>query len=177
MDAVIAAHPDISILINNAAVQLTPTFISDDFDFDGIGYEITTNLTSPLWITSLLLAGTLVRQKEALIVNISSGLAFFPKRESAVYSASKAALHSISQSLRYQLEETSVGISEVILPLVDTPMTHGRGKGKISPVSAARGIIEGIENGRKEIYLGKARLLPVLMWVAPFIVKNILKRN
>jgi len=176
LDAVIADHPEIAVLINNAAVQLTPTFISEDFDFDGIAYEITTNLTAPLWITSLLLAGTLLRQKEALIVNISSGLAFYPKKESAVYCATKAALHSVSQSLRYQLEETPVRVSEVLLPLVETPMTHGRGTHKITAESAARHILEGIEKDRDEIYIGKARLLPLMSRLAPSIIKNILKR-
>ncbi|NQU56042.1 MAG: SDR family NAD(P)-dependent oxidoreductase [Rhodospirillales bacterium] len=176
MDAVITSHPDISVLINNAAVQFTPTFISDDFDYDSIAYEITTNLTAPLWITSLMLSGTLLRQPQALIVNVSSGLAFFPKKGSTVYCASKAALHSVSQNLRYQLAETPVGVTEVILPLVDTPMTRGRGSRKMTAEQAARGIITGIEAGRDEIYIGKARLLPVMMLLAPGLVKNMLKR-
>ncbi len=176
MDAVITSHPDISVLINNAAVQFTPTFISEDFDYDSIGYEITTNLTAPLWITSLMLSETLLRQPQALIVNVSSGLAFYPKTESAIYCASKAALHSVSQSLRYQLQSTSVRVTEVILPLVDTPMTSGSGSGKMTAEMAARGIVKGIEAGRDEIYIGKARLLPVMMLLAPGIVKNMLKR-
>ncbi|NQU56819.1 MAG: SDR family NAD(P)-dependent oxidoreductase [Rhodospirillales bacterium] len=177
MDAVIARHPDISVLINNAAVQFTPTFISEDFDHDSIGYEITTNLTAPLWMTSLLLASALLQQSQALIVNVSSGLAFFPKKESAVYCATKAALHSISQSLRYQLAETQVGVTEVILPLVDTPMTQGRGSRKMTAEQVARGIISGIEADRKEIYLGIARLLPLMQRLAPGITKNLLKRH
>lgn len=177
MDAVIAHHPDISVLINNAAVQFTPTFISEEFDYDRIGYEITTNLTAPLWMTSLLLAGTLLRQNRAAIVNVSSGLAFYPKTESAVYCATKAALHSVSQSLRYQLEKTPVQVTEAILPLVDTPMTRGRGSGKITAKQAARAIIEGVEAGRDEVYIGKARMLPLMMRLAPGIVGTILKRH
>jgi len=177
MDEVITRHPDIAVLINNAAVQLTPAFTSDEFDFDGIGFQITTNLTAPLWITSLLLAGTLLRQDRALIVNISSGLAFYPKTESAVYCATKAALHSVSQSLRYQLEESPVRVAEVILPLVDTPMTEGRGSGEMTAEMAAKGIIAGIETGRDEIYIGKARLLPPMLRLIPGVVKNVLKRS
>jgi short-subunit dehydrogenase involved in D-alanine esterification of teichoic acids len=175
MDAVITQHPDISVLINNAAVQFTPTFLSEEFDYDRIGYEITTNLTAPLWMTSLLLAGTLLRQDQASIVNVSSGLAFYPKTESAVYCATKAALHSVSQSLRYQLEMTPVRVTEIILPLVDTPMTHGRGRGKITAKQAARNIIEGVEAGRDEVYVGKARMLPLMMRLAPGIVRNMMK--
>ncbi len=177
MDAVITNHPDISVLINNAAVQFTPTFISEDFDYDSIAYEITTNLTAPLWMTSLLLVGTLLQQSQALIVNISSGLAFFPKKESTVYCATKAALHSVSQSLRYQLVETPVGVTEVILPLVDTPMTQGRGSKKMTAEQAARGIVAGIEADRNEIYLGIARFLPLMQRLAPGIIKNLMKRH
>lgn len=176
MDQITARHPDISLLINNAAVQFTPTFIADDFEYSGIDVEITTNLTAPLSITSLFLSSVLPRQSQARIVNISSGLAFYPKTGSAVYCATKAAIHSVSQSLRYQLEKTPVAVTEVILPLVDTPMTHGRGSGKLSAKDAATAIIEGIEAGRDEIYVGKARFLLPLMRVAPGIVKRMMKR-
>ena len=177
MDEIITHHPGISVLINNAAVQLLPAFTSDEFDFDGIGFEITTNLTAPLWMISLLLAGPLMRQERAVIVNVSSGLAFFPKTESAIYCATKAALHSISQSLRYQLADTPVTVMEVILPLVETPMTEGRGNGKMTAEEAARDIIIGVEAEREEVFIGKARLLPVLLRLAPGIVKNMLRRG
>jgi len=177
MDEVIAQHPEISVLINNAAVQFTPSFVSDAFDYDSIQHEVTVNLTAPLWLTSLLLAGTLLQQEQARIVNVSSGLAFFPKTVSAVYCATKAALHSVSQSLRYQLEGSSVGVTEVVLPLVDTPMTHGRGRGKLSAERAAAGIIQAVETDRDEVYLGKARFLPFMARIAPQLMKNILKRS
>lgn len=177
MDDVIKRHPDLSVLINNAAVQFAPTFISKDFDFDGIGYEITTNLTAPLWMSALMLAGPFLMQREAAIVNISSGLAFYPKMESAVYCATKAALHNVSQGLRNQLADTPVKVMEVILPLVDTPMTHGRGSRKLAAINVATKIVEGIEADREEIYIGKARFLPFLQRVAPSLTKNILKRS
>lgn len=171
--AVADAHPDLSILINNAGVQLTPTFIDDDFDFDGIDFEVTTNLTAPLWLTALFLTD----RRQGWIVNVSSGLAFFPKTPSLVYSACKAALHSASQCLRYQLAGTDVGVSEVLLPLVDTPMTEGRGADKLSPQDAAAAILDGVAAERAEIYVGKARMLPVLLRLAPGLVKRILKRS
>lgn len=176
MDEIAAAHPNLSVLINNAAVQLEPTFISEDFDYDGIGYEITTNLTAPLWIISLLLGGTLLSQSEALVVNVSSGLALAPKKASAVYCATKAALHSVSRSLRYQLEGTPVRVCEAIMPLVDTPMTEGRGRGKMSAQLAVECLISGAERGRDEVYIGITRALPLLMRLAPGLVGNMMKR-
>lgn len=177
MDQIVCAHPDISVLINNAAVQFTPMFTAEDFDHSSIAYEVTTNLTAPLWMISLLLSSVLLKQKQALIVNMSSGLAYFPKKQSAVYCATKAALHSISQSLRYQLSDTSVNVLEVLLPLVDTPMTEGRGERKLKSNQVAQDIIKRMEAGQDEIFLGKARFLPFLIRLAPGIARNIMRRS
>jgi len=167
---------DLDVLINCAAVQYTPKLIDDDFAFDQIDVEITTNFTSVMWLSYLLLP-TLLSRSQSAIVNLSSGLALYPKSSSAGYCASKAAIHSFSQSLRYQLSNTPVKVIEVLLPLVDTPMTTGRGKGKISPEAAALEIIKGIEREKNEIYVGKARLLPLLIRLYPGLVKRILKKH
>lgn len=164
----------LDILVNCAAIQHTPMLLDKEFSFNDIETEVATNFNAPVWLTYLLLP-TLVSRPEAAIVNLSSGLALYPKSTSAVYCATKAALHNLSQSLRYQLINTSVQVSEVILPLVDTPMTAGRGRGKISPVQAAKEIIQGIDKNRDEIYVGKARLLPVMMRNWPGLVRRILR--
>lgn len=167
-------HP-VSLLINCAAVQYEPLITDPDFSFENIQYEITTNFTSVVWLCYHLIP-TLAQQPTSGIVNLSSGLALFPKTTSAVYCASKAAIHSLSQSLRYQLSNTRIGVSEVILPLVDTPMTAGRGHGKITAEQAAVAIIHGIQKGRETIYVGKARLLPLLSQLWPGLLKRILKK-
>jgi short-subunit dehydrogenase involved in D-alanine esterification of teichoic acids len=177
IDKVINQHNDLSVVINNAAVQFTPTFLCDEFDYDSIAHEITINFMAPLWIISLLLESTLLRQKEPVIVNITSGLAIYPKTTSAVYCATKAALHSFSQSLRYQLANTPARVVEAILPLVDTPMSTGRGNGKAGAGEIALQIIQAIEAGTDEIYLGKARMLPLMQRLAPGMIKNILRKS
>lgn len=174
-DKLITHHPDLSVIINNAGLQFTPTLLDEDFSYDAIEPEMTVNFLTPVWLTALLLP-RLLELPEAAVVNISSGLALAPKTNSAIYCASKAALHSFSQSLRYQLEETNVHIYEVILPLVDTPMTQGRGSGKLTPKKTAADIINGIKARLPEIYIGKARLLPWLMRLSPSLVKGILRR-
>ena len=163
-----------SLLINNAAVQFTPGFVDKDFDFNAIQTEITVNFTAVAWLTSLLLP-VLTAGESGAIVNISSGLALYPKTNSAVYCATKAAIHSFSQSLRYQLQEKNVSVHEAILPLVDTPMTRGRGSGKITAGAAARSIIKGLEKDRYEIYVGKAKWLPILARLSPRLTRKILK--
>jgi len=165
----------VSVLINNAAVQYTPRFTDADFSFDSIETEIATNFTSIAWLTALMLPRLIQHPDASTIVNMSSGLAYYPKSSSALYCASKAALHSLSQSLRYQLNDTRVSVSEVLLPLVDTPMTEGRGANKLTPQFAAERTIRGVENGLDEIYIGKARVLPILNRISPALTKRILR--
>lgn len=175
-DKIVKIHPELSVVINNAGIQHTPCFIDNEFSYDTIEYETTVNFLAPVWVSYLLLPALLDDNKQSAIVNISTGLVFAPKKNAAVYCASKAALHSISQSLRYQLSKTKVSVYEALMPLVDTPMTAGRGSNKLSADEAARQIINGITDDKHEIYVGKARLLPFLMRISPTLVKKIMRR-
>lgn len=172
---IINNHPDISVVINNAGIQETPTFLDKDFSFDSIENEISINLASPIKICALMLGPLLNLKAPAAIVNITSGLGLYPKKNSAVYCATKAGLRNFTQSFRYQLEETPIKVFEAIMPLVDTPMTQGRGKGKISPDHAADAIIKGIENDDEEIYVGKAKLIPLVSRISPRLMAAIMK--
>jgi short-subunit dehydrogenase involved in D-alanine esterification of teichoic acids len=172
---IINNHPDISVVINNAGIQATPTFLDKDFNFDSIENEISVNLMAPIRICALMLGPLLNLKAPAAIVNITSGLGLYPKKNSAVYCATKAGLRNFTQSFRYQLEETPIKVFEAIMPLVDTPMTHGRGKGKISPDSAAEAIIKGIENDDEEIFVGKAKLIPLVARISPTLMAAIMK--
>ena len=175
-DKIIKNHPDLSVIIHNAGIQYTPTLLDDDFSYDSIEHETTVNFLAPVWITSLLLPLLINHHQQCSIVNISSGLALAPKTNSSIYSATKAAIHSFSQSLRYQLDGTNIQSIEAIIPLVDTAMTRGRGKGKLPTTYVAEQIIKGIKAQQPEIYIGKAKLLPLLMRLSPSLVKRILRR-
>lgn len=172
---IINNHPKISVVINNAGIQVTPTFLDGDFSFNSIEHEIAVNLTAPIHICAIMLNPLLNLNEPAAIVNITSGLGLYPKKNSAVYCATKAGLRNLTQSLRYQLEDTSINVFEAIMPLVDTPMTHGRGKGKMSPANAASAIIKGIENDTQEIYVGKAKLIPLVSRISPRLMAAIMK--
>ncbi len=169
-------HTDLSIIINNAGIQYTPTLLDENFNFDSIEHETTVNFLSPVWLSALLLPTLLQNNMSSSIVNISSGLIFAPKTNSAIYCATKAAIHSFSQSLRNQLAQTNILSQEVILPLVDTAMTKGRGSNKLSADEAARQILRGIKKEAPEIYVGKAKLLPGLMRLSPSLVKKIMRK-
>jgi len=120
----------------------------------------------------------LTRQPSAAVVNVTTPLALSPKRSSPFYCAAKAALRSFTKSLRFQLADVHphVAVVEVQPPLVDTAMTRGRGRGKISPQDAAAGILAGIERGQRDIYVGKARLLFALHRWVPSVAEAITKR-
>jgi uncharacterized oxidoreductase len=111
---------EISVIINNAATQYNKKLTDADFDLASIQHEINLNLVTPVTICAFFVPLFLQRKQPSAIINLSSGLAFFPKVSSAVYSATKAGLHNFSQSLGYQVEKTPIKAVDVILPPVDT---------------------------------------------------------
>lgn len=166
-----------TILVNNAGVQFNHSWIETGKAevVARLQKEISVNLASPLAMTALLL-DDLIRGKETVVVNVSSLLALKPKRSAPVYCATKAAIRSFSQALRYQLEShPNVRVVEVLPPLVDTGMTEGRGKGKISAERAAAEIVSGLEGDRTEIHVGKAKLLGALHRLSPGLVGRLLR--
>ncbi|VAW70793.1 hypothetical protein MNBD_GAMMA10-2110 [hydrothermal vent metagenome] len=174
-DAIVRRFESIDVLINNAAIQYEPTFLDNAFQYENIAHEINLNFTSVCALTYLLLPA-LLHQNKAVILNVNSALALTPKTSSAIYCATKGALNIFSQSLRYQLEETNVNVHQVFLELVDTSMTKGRGKNKVSAKDAAKKIIQGIERDISEHYIGKVKVLVLLLRFAPSIARRILKR-
>jgi uncharacterized oxidoreductase len=170
-----AEHTDATMLINNAALQYPAQLIDPDFDPRQMEAEVAINLIAPTLLIHALLPSLRCHAERAAIINVSSGLAYFPKQQSALYCATKAALSNFTQSLRYQLEDDGILVSEVVLPLVDTPMTEGRGTGKISAAAAANAILTGIAHRRETIHVGKAKLLPILSRLAPGLGRHILR--
>lgn len=156
--------PELDCVIHNAGVQYNLRFDDASYDARQIRREVDVNLVAPMVLTQSLLA-YLRLSGRAWVVNVSSGLAFAPERSAAVYSATKAGLHLFTQALRRQCaggDGSKVTIVEVVLPLVDTPMTAGRGRGKLSAAVAARELLNGLAAGRQDIFIGKARALPWL---------------
>lgn len=173
---IVAEHPDLGCVIHNAGMQADLRFDDPRADAAGIRQEVDVNLVAPLVLTHALL-GHLKSRPQALIVNVTSGLAFAPKRTAAVYSATKAGLHLFTRALRVQLAGSGVRVIEAVMPLVDTPMTAGRGSGKLPPAQAARELIEGLRCGRTDILIGKARWLPLLRRWAPGVLERVLQRG
>jgi uncharacterized oxidoreductase len=121
-------HPDTNILVNNAGIQLQ-TDLTNSGDFDRTRAEVETNFIGPVHLTSLL-TQHLLNKENAAIINITSGLAFVPLAFMPVYCATKAAFHSLTLSLRYQLKDTTIKVFEIIPPSVDTELGHDRREDK-----------------------------------------------
>ena len=162
-------------LINCAAMQVTPRFADPDFDPASIAVETRVNFISPVELMAGLL-GSLSQRPGSFILNVNSGLALAPKRESAVYCATKAGLDNASRALAAQLGSSGPQVMQVFLPLVDTPMTAGRGSGKLESADVARRIIRGVEQGRAVNDVGKVRLFRAINRLSPSLAARIMQR-
>ena len=169
-------YPNLNMLFNNAAIQYNYSFLTEPNLINKIDYEIRANLISTIKLCSLLLP-TLLKNENSAIVNISSGLAISPKKSAPVYCATKAAIHNFTKAFRYQMEETNLTIFEIIPPLVDTAMTEGRGKGKISPEQLVDEFIKDFKNNKVESYIGKSKLLKLISRIVPKLADGILKNG
>lgn len=113
-------YPHLNILINNAGISQQQD-LSSGTDISISRAIIQTNILSVLQITAELLP-ILKQQPRATIITTTSGLAFVPRGNFPTYCASKAFLHSWLQSLRVQLNETSVDVLELAPPYVQTAL-------------------------------------------------------
>lgn len=117
-------YPALNVVINNAGIMVAENWIADQVDLAVPEAIIAANLLGPIRLTAALLP-QLKRQPSATVVTVSSGLAFVPLVATPTYNATKAAIHSWSQSLRAQLAGTSVGVIEIVPPQVATELMPG----------------------------------------------------
>jgi uncharacterized oxidoreductase len=119
-----ANHPAANVLVNNAGVQLMMDF-TRPVDLERVRTEVETNFIAPVHFTSLFVP-LLAKKEGAAIVNISSGLAFSPLAFMPVYCATKAAIHSLSLSLRRQVRDLGIKVYEIAPPGVDSELGRER---------------------------------------------------
>jgi len=174
LEKLVYRYPAINILINNAGIQYNYEFADPAIAPEYIATELDINLLAPLYLTKLLLP-QLLSHPTAAIINVTSGLGILPKQSAPVSCASKAALHSFTKALRWQLEGTSVRVFEIIPPLVDTAMTQGRGRGKITPEALVEEFWRNFSRDRYEMQIGKTKLLFVLQRFMPSLAERIMR--
>jgi len=167
-------YPNLNILINNAGIQHNYAFSDGEDHARRIENEVNINFVAHLKLIDLMLPH-LMKRPSAAIVNVTSALALVPKQDAPVYCATKAAMHNFTKTLRYQMENTSVKVFEIIPPLVDTEMTAGRGSGKISPERLTMESLRGISSDNYEIRIGKAKILFALNRLLPSVAEKIVR--
>ncbi len=170
-DQVLARFPELDVLVNNAGIMRNLN-LNQDRDLVDVTREIEVNLCGPVRMVQSFLPHLKTR-KDAVIVNVSSGLAFIPLPISPIYCATKAAIHSFSQSLRAQLRGTGVTVVELAPSAVETPLFRGefqeemKGEKPMDVKVLARKAIAGIEDGKLEIRPGLSNVLKTMSRVAP----------
>ena len=154
----VAKHPKLNVLINNAGIMRIDD-AAGPVDEDLLVSTVTTNLLGPIRMTAALIEH-LKRQNSATVVNVSSGLAFVPMAMAAVYSSTKAAIHSYSQSLRYMLKDTSVSVQEIAPPWVQTDLLNSRDEPRAMPLADfIRETIQILGTDAQEVLVERVRPL------------------
>ena len=171
-----ANFPKLNILVNNAGMMQELNLSDGKIDSKKVAQEINTNFLAPVELTQLLLP-LLRKQAKVAIINVSSGLAYVPMATSPVYCASKAALHSYTQSLREQLKDSSISVFEILPPAVDTAMIKEIDTSKLNPDNFARRVLKALERGQQEIRIGQTKALYAMSRIAPKFIYGVLNSN
>src|SRR6185312_4843488 len=124
-----ANFPKLDVLMNNAGVMLYKNLRAPAADLAGLMAEMNINVGGVITTTSAFI--DILRANKGTVINTSSALAFVPMPSAPIYSASKAAIHSYTQSLRFQLEKTGVEVIELMPPAVKTDLAADIAEGEV----------------------------------------------
>ncbi|MBN3761887.1 SDR family NAD(P)-dependent oxidoreductase [Burkholderia sp. Ac-20365] len=151
----IAEYPDLNVLINNAGVMY-PDGAQGPVDDDLLRTTVDTNLLGPIRMTSALIEHLKTRD-DAVVANVTSVLGFVPLAIAAVYSSTKAALHSYTLSQRYLLRDSNVSFIEIAPPWVRTELLNSTEEERAMPLDTfIEGAIEQLGTDANEILVGPA---------------------
>jgi uncharacterized oxidoreductase len=120
LDWAVRELPRLNVLVNNAGIQRRVQ-LTEPEEWEDARQEIAINLEAPIHLSTLFVSH-LSKQERPAILNVTSGLAFVPLASVPIYSATKAALHSFTLSLRHQLAATPIQVIEIVPPAVNTDL-------------------------------------------------------
>lgn len=166
--------PRVDVLFNNAGVQYNYDLTSEVLPIGRIHREIDIDLSGQILFTQLMLP-LLSRSDRALIVNTTSGLGAYPKRDGLVYSAAKAGMRSFTIGLRNALRGTSIRVLELMPPVTDTGMTAARDEQKMDPQAFVDITLPQLERERNIATTGQLRVFLTLVRFAPALARKILE--
>lgn len=177
---VVSQFPKLNFLINNAGIMRKINIHDKEIDLEDINREIAINLSGPVLIVKQFLPH-LKKQESAAILNVSSGLAFIPLPISPVYCATKAGVHSFTQSLRIQLKDTNIKVFDLAPPGTQTPLMNAfeasdMGVPNMDVVKMVDAVIKGLKRDHSEIRPGLSNTLKIMSRLAPnFMLKQLSK--
>ena len=165
--------PALNVVMNNAGIMRMLS-LNGKHGLQDIGQEIEINMLGPVRMVEQFLP-YLKMKPEAAIVNVSSGLAFLPLASAPIYCATKAGIHSYTQSLRVQLQGTSVKVFEVAPPSTNTPLLDNFGSdasnrsswGVMKVDKMVSVTMKGLESDTYEIRPGISNVLMLMSRLAP----------
>ena len=170
--------PELNILINNAGIMREINVHDKAGSLEDITREIEINLSGPIRMVKQFLPH-LKTKSEAAIMNVSSLLAFVPLPIAPVYGATKAGLHSFTESLRVQLKNTKVKVFELAPPVTQTELLGAFNPEDMKGISImkvedmVKVAVKGMQTDRLEIRPGQANQLKMMSRLAPgFILKQ-----
>jgi uncharacterized oxidoreductase len=171
--------PKLDVLMNNAGVGVAKNLKTTVGDLTGLMTEMEINVGGVIRTTSALI--DILTANRGTVINVSSLLAFVPVPAMPIYSASKAAVHSYTQSLRFQLEDSGVGVIELMPPAVRTDMTDEFDEAGISTISTdelVKQAFAALRAGKTEIRPGQSNQAAFMRRLAPnFINRQLWKAS
>jgi len=177
---VAAAAPHLTTLVNNAGIQRQLDFTAAEPPGPAdIAAEIATNLTGLINVTAAALP-LLRRAPRSRVVHVGSGLGFVPYAKAPVYSATKAAVHSFTVSLRWQLAGSTVQVVEIIPPVVDTQLHRDMPSAPPMAMPLERFLdraMRGLDADKDEIPIGLGRVSQIGARVAPKRLFSLINRG
>jgi uncharacterized oxidoreductase len=162
----------LDILVNNAGMGAT-YLVDEPIDKAEVERCLFLNLHAPIGLITRLLPA-LRQRPEAMIVNVTSGLAIAPRASGPIYCASKAGLRSFTMALRGQLAKTRVHVMEVLPPVVETKMTAANRHKKMPASACARQIVAAMERNSQEANVGLTKVLRAVYSVSPAFARRIM---
>ena len=175
-----ADFPKLDVLMNNAGIMLHKNLTLPASDLDALMAEVNINVAGVIRMNSAFI--DILTANKGTIINVSSALAFVPLPSAPIYSATKAAVHAYTQSLRFQLEETGVEVIELMPPAVKTDLaadiSEGNGVTVMTTDELVKQSFASLEAGALEIRPGQAKQLAFLRRLAPnFINRQLWKAS
>jgi len=163
----------LDVLINNAGMGAEHDFRVSPPDPADDERTLWLNIHAPIRLIVRLMPALRARP-EAMIVNVTSGLAIAPNAGAPVYCATKAAMRSYTQALRAQLKGTRIHVLEALPPVVETQMTNHRDGKKMLPEECARQIVAAMERGANEANVGMVKFLQAVHSLSPALARRIM---